>query len=145
MGDGERLGAVRKADMDSSPGDLDLFVLPGEGVVVADELEVEREAIEWVRWRIFLRRSPPSPAGRLSENWPGHCLGLVGDERLVYLVLARCMTVLSRWEWVVKPWCTTETWEVDQETPQDHGRVYGPDRSFPTIATPSDFGNPAQL
>jgi len=46
MGEGERLGAVRKADMDSSPGDLGLFVLPVEEVVVADELEVEREAIE---------------------------------------------------------------------------------------------------
>jgi len=30
---------------DSSPGDLDLLV-PPEEVVVADELEVEREAIE---------------------------------------------------------------------------------------------------
>ena len=47
MDDGERLGGDRKADMyDSSPGDLDLFVLPEEEVVVADELEVEREAIE---------------------------------------------------------------------------------------------------
>ena len=42
----ERLGAVRKAVIDSSPGDLDLFGLPEEEVVVADELEVEREAME---------------------------------------------------------------------------------------------------
>lgn len=46
MGEGERLGAVKKADMyDSSPGDLDLFV-PPEEVVVADELEAERDAME---------------------------------------------------------------------------------------------------
>ena len=31
---------------DSSPGDLDLPVPPKEEVVVVDELEVEREAIE---------------------------------------------------------------------------------------------------
>jgi len=47
MDEGERLGGDRKADMyDSSPGDLDLLVPPEEEVVVVDELEDEREAIE---------------------------------------------------------------------------------------------------
>lgn len=113
--EGERLGGDKKVDMyDSSPGDLNLPVPPKEEVVVVDELEVEREAMEWLRWRIFLRRSPPSPTCTQSGSWPEPCLALVEEERLVYLVLARCMTVLSRWAWGIKPWCTTETWTVDQ-------------------------------
>ena len=48
MDEGDRLEGDKKAGMyDSSPGDLDLFVLrEEEEVVVVDELEVEREAIE---------------------------------------------------------------------------------------------------
>ena len=47
LDEGDRLGGDKKAGIyDSSPGDLDLLVLPEEEVVVADELEVEREAIE---------------------------------------------------------------------------------------------------
>ena len=47
MDEGDRLGGDKKAGIyDSSPGDLNLLVLPEEEVVVADELEVEREAIE---------------------------------------------------------------------------------------------------
>jgi len=47
MDEGERLGGDKKVDMyDSSPGDLDLLVPPKEEVVVVDELEVEREAME---------------------------------------------------------------------------------------------------
>ena len=47
MEEGERLGGGRKADMyDSSPGDLGLFAPPGEEVVVVDEVEVERDAME---------------------------------------------------------------------------------------------------
>ena len=47
MEEGERLGGGRKADMyDSSPGDLDLFVPPEEEIVVVDEVEVERDAVE---------------------------------------------------------------------------------------------------
>ena len=45
--EGERLGGDTKGDMyASSPGDLDLLVPPEEEVMVVDELEVEREAIE---------------------------------------------------------------------------------------------------
>lgn len=47
LDDGDRLGGDKKADMhDSSPGDLDLLIPPVEEVVVVDELEVEREAVE---------------------------------------------------------------------------------------------------
>ena len=44
---GDRLGGDKKVDIyDSSPGDLDLPAPPEEEVVVVDELEVEREALE---------------------------------------------------------------------------------------------------
>ena len=45
--EGDRLGGDKKVDLyDSSPGDLDLLVPPEEEVMVVDELEVEREAME---------------------------------------------------------------------------------------------------